>query len=119
MLLILGVGLCFEVVRRIIGGNSPDGGWMIAVSALALAVNVIVLRLLSQQRSDEVHLRAAWIFTRTDVIAYAAVIVSGLAVLVSGVRYFDLIAGAAIGAYVIREAIEILREAREANGSTA
>jgi Co/Zn/Cd efflux system component len=33
---------------------------------------------------------------------------------VTGSRYPDLIVGAAVGVYVVREAIEILREASEA-----
>ena len=119
MLLVLGIGLFVEVVRRVFAGGSPDGGWMIAISTLALVVNVIVLRLLSGQRNGEVHLRAAWIFTRADVIANAAVIASGMAVLITGIRYFDLCVGAAIAAYVVREALEILREAREARGQGA
>lgn len=112
MLLILGFGLILEVVRRFHAGSSPEGGWMIGVSLVALAVNVIVLRLLSRQRNHEVHLRAAWIFTRADVIANAAVILAGIAVVLTGIRYFDLTVGAAIGLYVVREAFEILREAQ-------
>lgn len=112
-LLVLGAGLLVEVVRRFVRGGFPEGAWMIAIAALALIVNIIVLRLLSRQRNDEVHLRAAWIFTRADVIANAAVILSGLAVLVTGSRYFDLAVGAAIAAYVIREAFEIISDARQ------
>ena len=119
MLFILGIGLFVEVIRRFFDGGSPDGEWMIAVAVVALAVNFTVLRMLSRQRNDEVHLRAAWIFTRADVIANAAVIVSGLAVLLTGIRYFDLIVGAAISVYVIREAIEILTEARKAKVAAA
>lgn len=113
-LLILGIGLFVEVVRRFFEGSSPEGLWMIAVATVALMVNVIVLRLLSRQRSEEVHLRAAWIFTRADVFANSAVILSGLAVMATGSRYFDLVVGAAIGAYVMREAFEIISEARQA-----
>jgi Co/Zn/Cd efflux system component len=61
-----------------------------------------------------VHIRAAWIFTRADVVANLGVIVSGVLVAATGVRYPDLVVGAAIGVYVIKEAVEILREAREA-----
>lgn len=114
VLLALGFGLIVEVVRRFFEGGNPEGIWMIVVSVIALAVNVIVLRLLSRQRSDEVHMRAAWIFTRADVIANGAVILSGIAVLLTGLRQFDLAVGAAIGAYVVREAFEIIGEARVA-----
>lgn len=113
-LLILGCGLLLEVLRRFTYGAAPDGPWMIIVAAIALLVNVIVLRLLSRQRSGEVHLRAAWIFTRADVVANVAVILSGIAVLLTGYRYFDLVVGAAIGTFVIREAWEIISEAKDA-----
>ena len=114
VLLALGFGLIVEVVRRFFEGGNPEGIWMIVVSVVALAVNVIVLRLLSRQRSDEVHMRAAWIFTRADLIANGAVILSGIAVLLTSLRQFDLAVGAAIGAYVVREAFEIIGEARVA-----
>jgi len=113
-LLVLGIGLLVEVVRRFVAGSVPEGGWMMGIAALALIVNVIVLRLLSRLKNEEVHLRAAWIFTRADVIANAAVIASGLAVMATGLRQFDLIVGAAIALYVMREAFEILADARAA-----
>lgn len=117
-LLILGLGLLLDVVRRLFEGGAPEGGWMIAVSSIALVVNIVVLRLLSKQRSDEVHLRAAWIFTRADVVANGAVLLAGIGVLLTQIRYFDLVVGAAIGAYVIREALEILSDARSARSNT-
>jgi cation diffusion facilitator family transporter len=114
LLFVLGLGMLFEVIRRIIEGSDPVSLWMIGIAALSLGVNVVVLRLLKPFRTGEVHLRAAWIFTRADVIASFGVLVSGVVVALSGVPYADLVVGAAIGLYVMREAIEILREAREA-----
>lgn len=114
LLLALGVGVLIDVARRSLGGEPPEGLWMIGIAFVALAVNATVLRLLSKQRSEEVHMRATWIFTRADVVANVAVILSGVIVLITGWRYIDLIVGAAIGAYVIKEALEILREAKEA-----
>jgi cation diffusion facilitator family transporter len=114
LLLVVGLGVVIEAVRRAFVGAEPIGVWMIGIALLALAVNAYVLRLLQRQRSDEVHMRAAWIFTRADVVANAAVILSGVAVLVTSVVYFDLVVGAAIGIYVIKEAMEILGEAKRA-----
>ncbi|MEO1168777.1 MAG: cation diffusion facilitator family transporter [Pseudomonadota bacterium] len=114
LLLVVGLGMVIEVARRLVWGGEPEGSWMMAVAFVALAVNVFVLRLLSKQRKDEVHIRAAWIFTRVDVIANASVIIAGLAVLLTGIRYFDLVVGGAIGLYVVKEALEILREAKVA-----
>lgn len=112
LLLVLGLGVGFEAIRRAFGFDQPDGTIMVATALLSLVVNVMVMRLLTRYRKGEVHLRAAWIFTRADVVANIAVILSAVIVWVSGSRFPDLIVGFAIAAYVIREAIEILREAR-------
>ena len=112
LLLLLGAGVLGDVVRRLLSNELPEGWWMIGVAALALTVNATVLRLLSKQRQD-VHIRATRIFTQVDVIANAAVICAGIAVLLTGVRYIDLAVGTGIGVYVIKEAIEILRDARK------
>ena len=117
LLLVLGLGVLLDVARRVTSGEPPEGLLMVGVAAIALAANATVLRLLSKQRRDEVHIRATWIFTRVDVIANAAVVVAGLAVYLTGIRYFDLAVGAAIGAYVTKEALEILRHSREARSN--
>lgn len=119
LLLLLALGVLFDVVRRAISGEPPEGSIMILVAAVALAVNAIVLRMLSRLRSQEVHIRATWIFTRADVVANFAVILSGVAVLLTGYRAVDLAVGAGIGLYVLKEAIEILREARKAKASAS
>ena len=119
LLMLLAMGVLADVVRRAISGEPPEGSIMILVAAVALAVNAIVLRMLSRLRSEEIHIRATWIFTRADVVANVAVILSGVAVLLTGYRAVDLVVGAGIGLYVLKEAIEILREARQARTSAS
>ena len=114
VLFVLGVGVFGDVGRRILTGEPPEGWIMIAVASVALIVNANVLRMLSKQRNQEVHFRATVIFTRVDVIANMAVILSGITVIATGFRYVDLAVGAAIGAYIVKEALDILEEAREA-----
>ena len=113
-LLVLGLGLLLEVVRRIGAGAEPESGWMIATATLSLAVNLTVLRLLAPLKQGEVHLRATWIFTRADVIANVGVIAAGVMVMLLGSPYPDYIIGSLIGLYVVKEAVEILSEARNA-----
>ncbi len=113
-LLILGVGVLMDVVRRMIVGSEPMSYLMIGAAALSLAVNGGVLRMLNRFRDGEIHLRAAFIDTRVDVVVNLAVILAGIIVLVTGYRYVDLVVGAAIGVYVIKEALELVGEARDA-----
>lgn len=117
LLLLLGAGVLADVARRGLAGSSPQSLVMIATATVSLVVNATVLRMLGRFRQGEVHLRATWIFTRADVIANAAVILSGVLVLTTHFAWLDLVVGAGIGLYVIKEAVEILREAREANAS--
>ena len=112
ILLVLGVGVLVEVGRRLIYGAEPLSEWMIGTALLSLVVNLIVLRLLAPLKSGEVHLRATWLFTRADVVANLGVILAGLLILWLGAPYPDFVIGTLIGLYVIKEAIEILRDAR-------
>jgi Co/Zn/Cd efflux system component len=114
VLLLLGLAVLLDVARRAFLGSAPEGLAMIGIAAISLAVNASVLGTLGRFRSGEVHLRATWIFTRADVVANLGVIASGALVLLTGSRYPDLVAGAAIGIYVVLEAREILEEARTA-----
>lgn len=116
VLLVLGVGVLAEVGRRLVYGAEPLSEWMIGTALLSLMVNLAVLRLLAPLKSGGVHLRATWLFTRADIVANLGVILAGLLVLWLRVPYPDFVIGTLIGLYVIKEAIEILRDARsEAN----
>ncbi len=119
LLLLLGAGVLADVARRGFAGSSPESLVMIAVAGLSLIVNAAVLRLLTPFRSGEVHLRATWIFTRADVIANVAVIAAGLIVMLTHLTWIDLVVGAGIGLYVLKEALEILAESREARATLA
>ena len=112
ILLVLGVGILIEVARRLVYGAEPLSEWMIGTALLSLVVNLTVLRMLAPMKSGEVHLRATWLFTRADVVANLGVIVAGLLILWLRVPYPDYVIGTLIGLYVIKEAIEILRDAR-------
>ncbi|MGA7979215.1 MAG: cation diffusion facilitator family transporter [Chromatiaceae bacterium] len=120
LLLIMGAGIVLDVVRRGLFGSEPQGQVMMVFSLASLAVNVTVLRMLGKFRHGEVHLRATWLFTRVDVLANIGVFASGLVVWLAGLQIADLLVGLAIGVYVIKEAIEILREAgQQQSGGSA
>ena len=118
ILLLLGAGVLVDVVRRGLTGANPESTIMLSVAALSLLVNATVLYLLSRYRAGEVHLRATWIFTRVDVIANIAVIGAAIVVRLTGRDWVDLLIGAAIGTYVIKEALEILGHARRSVDAT-
>jgi Co/Zn/Cd efflux system component len=115
--IILGLGVLFEVFRRLVFGSEPQSVLMISVGAAALLANIICLILISKQRDDGVHMRASWIFSTNDVITNLGVIISGILVAIIGSRYPDLIVGAIISFIVIRGGIKILQDAKQTRDS--
>ena len=101
---ILTIALVLNAAMAVIGGVA---GWMGQSTGL-----------LAPLKSGEVHLRATWIFTRADVVANVGVIVAGILVLVLASPYPDYVIGTLIGLYVIKEALEILSDARNARSES-
>lgn len=112
LLLVLGIGVLVDAIHNGITRAVPRSGLMMAVATLSLIVNSTVLYLLSKHRRTAVHMRATWIFTRADVIANAAVIVSGILIRLTGLNVVDAVVGAGIGIYILKESLEILHKSR-------
>jgi cation diffusion facilitator family transporter len=114
MLILLGTSVIGEVIHRYFVGSEPQGLLITGFAVLSLIVNGSVLRMLSRYRdSSEIHLRAAWIDTRADVVVNLSVLVSGVAIAISKYQKIDLVVGLAIGAYVIKEGLELWEETNE------
>lgn len=113
--IVLGLGVFFEVLRRLLFGSEPESLLIIAVGAAALLANIYCLFLISRHRDAGLHMRASWIFSTNDVIANLGVIVSGGLVWAIGSRYPDLVIGAIISVVVIRGGFRILNETKVAN----
>lgn len=111
--IILGIGVLFEVLRRLLMGSEPQSDLMMAVGALALVANVICMLLIYKHKDAGVHMRASWIFSANDVIANLGVIISGALVWLSGYRFPDIVVGLIISLVVIRGGMRILREAKK------
>lgn len=101
-----------DAIRRALKGDVPELLLMAGAAVLSLLVNATVLRRLTRFRTGEVDLCASRILTRADVIANIGVMIAALLVAATASRTPDLVVGSAIGAYVIKEAWEILRDAR-------
>ena len=107
-LFLAGFGV-FEVLRRFLGaGDEPDFTLMITISLIALAGNVAALFVLRRAQSQDVHMKASWIFTSNDVLVNIGVIAAGVLVFVTGSKLPDLLVGAAVFCLVGVGAFRIL-----------
>ena len=115
--LALAAGLAFEIARRAVSGSEPMSLLMILISALALVANAACVVLLRKHRHGEIHMRASWIFSTTDVqvnvgVMVAGLLVAGLLVMATGSAWPDLVIGAAVCALVVRGGVRILKQAK-------
>lgn len=109
--IVLAAGIMADVARKAVLGSEPHSTLMMVIASVALVANAYCLRLLHKHRDGEAHMRASWIFSRSDVIANAGVILAGLLVWWTDSRWPDLVVGSAIAAVVVRGGVEILRDA--------
>jgi Co/Zn/Cd efflux system component len=108
LLIALGLGVLGEVVHRWFVPERPEGWWIAGFATLSLLVNGTVLATLHAYRdSQELHLRAAWVDTRADVLVNAGVLLSGVLVALLGWRVIDLAVGAVVALFVIHEGWEL------------
>ncbi|SFF66723.1 cation diffusion facilitator family transporter [Salegentibacter agarivorans] len=102
-----------EVLRRFfMSSETPLFQWMIIISFLALAGNLISLWLINKGKSNEVHMQASAIFTSNDIIVNGGVILAGVLVYFLGSKWPDLIIGGIVFTFVMRGAIKILKLSR-------
>lgn len=102
-----------EVLRRFFGvGEEPSFALMITISLLAFTGNVASLFVLQRAQSQEVHMKASWIFTTNDVLVNIGVIVAGVLVFLTGSKLPDLVVGAAVFCLVGYGAFRILKLSR-------
>ncbi len=94
-----------------------EGGPMIAVAALGLAVNLVCGRMLSHQRAGSLNVQAAWLNVMSDALASLGVILAGLAIHWYGWAAADPLASFVVGALIaisswtlIKQSVNILLE---------
>lgn len=112
----LAIGVAVEVVRRAVAGSEPVSMLMIGISALALLANAACVMLLRKHRHGEIHMRASWIFSTTDVQVNVGVILAGVLVMLTESAWPDLVIGLAICLIVLRGGVRILRQVRASYG---
>src|SRR5918995_148783 len=90
--------------------GEPLGGWMLAVGALGLAVNVAAAAILVRGGSESLNVRAALRHVLADLAGSLGVVGAGAAILVTGWAYADPVVSVVIGVLVLASSWTILRD---------
>ena len=115
-MLLFGLVVIGEALRRLLLQEVPSADWMGAVGALALVANGVCFALLYRHRADDLNMRSTWLCSRNDALGNIAVMGAAAGVWATAHGWPDIavalvLAGLALtsGASVIRHAKEELR----------
>jgi cation diffusion facilitator family transporter len=109
---VFGIGVLLEVTLKTIRSVIPTAEVMGGVGLVALAANIVCLTLLWRRRTDDINMRSAWLCSRNDVIANAAVVLAAAGVALTGSAWPDIVVGLAIAALFGASAVQVIRRAR-------
>ncbi|MDZ7791059.1 MAG: cation transporter [Xanthomonadales bacterium] len=113
LMLVFGLVVIGDAVRKSVLGVLPDAGWMGAVGLIALAANTVCFLLLYRHRGDDLNMRSTWLCSRNDLIANTSVIGAAVLVSVTGSLWPDVAIGVAIAALFLHSAWQVLTDAWE------
>jgi cobalt-zinc-cadmium efflux system protein len=109
-LVALAIWIFIEAVDRLSDPPRILGGWVLAVAAVGLGVNLLAAWMLERESGESLNVRAAYRHVLADLGASIGVIVAALIVLTTGWRYADPLVGIAIGLLVLASSWTILRD---------
>jgi Co/Zn/Cd efflux system component len=111
IILAFGAWIAIEVLLKLRGSVTPISTLMAIFGALALAANLMCLRLLRPLRSQDVNMRSTFECSRNDVISNVGVLLAAAGVALTGAGWPDILVGAIVAALFLRSAVSVLREA--------
>ena len=100
----------YEAFRRFLDPSEVLGGWMLAVAALGLLVNVAGTVILSRSAGDNLNMQGALRHVIADLLGSVGVIVAAGVVLLTGWWYADPLVSVFIGVLVLLSSWRLLKE---------
>ena len=100
----------FEAVKRIPDPEPVEGGGLLVVAILGLAVNLGSAVILYRAKGQSLNMRGAVVHMLADAAGSVGVIVAGVAVLLWDAAWVDPVVSIAIGVLVLWSAAKLLRE---------
>jgi cobalt-zinc-cadmium efflux system protein len=109
-LVVVAVWIVVEAVGRLSDPPDVAGGWVLAVGAVGLVVNLAAAGVLHRAGSHSLNVRAALLHVLADLLGSVGVIVAGLVVLTTGWELADPLVAMLIAVLIVVSAWRLLRE---------
>lgn len=101
-----------QVAYRMFNAVPPEAATMGAVGLLALAANLVCLRLLTRHRDEDINMRSVWLCSRNDIVANVSVLVAAGLIATIHQPWPDWVVGFGIAALFLYSAWRVVRHAR-------
>jgi Co/Zn/Cd efflux system component len=111
LMVAFGIVVITELAVKLVRGVVPAADLMGGLGLVALIANVVCLALLWRRKGDDLNMRSAWVCSRNDVMANAAVLVAAAGVSVTASAWPDIVVGVAIAALFCVSAFDVIRSA--------
>lgn len=111
VLLLIALGaIAAEAVQRLLDPQPVAGGPMIAVAAVGVVINLATAMLFARGRKRDLNIRAAYLHMAADAGVSAGVVVAGIIILATGMRWVDPALSLLIAAIIFWNSWSLLRE---------
>jgi cobalt-zinc-cadmium efflux system protein len=110
LFLMVAVGaIGLEAIQRLVHPQPADGGVMMIVAAIGIAVNAATALLFVRGQHD-INIRGAFLHMAADAAVSAAVVLAGLAILLTGKQWIDPAMSLAVAAVILWSTVGLLKE---------
>lgn len=109
-LLVLGVLIAIEGVRRLFDPPDVPGAALLIVALVGVVVNLAATWTLSRANRESLNVEGAYQHILTDLAAFIATAIAGAVILITGFTRADGIAALIIAAIMLRAAYGLLRD---------
>jgi cobalt-zinc-cadmium efflux system protein len=109
-LLVLGLLIVYEGVRRLLDPPDVDGAPVLIVAVVGIGVNLAATSILARANRQSLNVEGAFQHILTDLAAFVATAIAGAIILLTGFREADGIAALLVAALMLRAAYGLLRE---------
>ena len=108
-LVAISIWIFVEAGRRLSDPPHVLGGWMLAIAAVGLGINLAAAAIL-RQHGGNLNVQAAFRHVLADTLGSVGTVAAAIVIVTTGWRYADPLVGAAIGLLVLASSSTILRD---------
>ena len=108
-LVAISIWIFLEAAQRLSNPPHVLGGWMLAIAAVGLGVNLAAASIL-RDHGGNLNLQAAFRHVIADTLGSVGTVAAAIVILTTGWRYADPLVGAAIGLLILLSSWTILRD---------